>query len=177
MSSPKPVYLVSAWKGRVVTEHPSSEPSGVVMEHAGFKDAEQKWIAEFGEEPDTVTLLSVSNKKYMTPTSKKYAHMAGTGEKIWWKISYDDVRIPGAFRLSVAGGRDDLVLAYVNMEGTSSMVKLDDWEVCFVIPLAWMPGVCAEAPFAEKLHRTQNDMVVCGPRWLSHVRQIDACCS
>lgn len=131
MSSPKPVYLVSPWKGRVVTEHPSSEHSGVVMEHAGFKDAEQKWIAEFGEGPDTVALTSVPNNKYLTPSSKKYESRGGTGEKTWWKFSHDEVRIPGAFSLSVAGAREDSVLAYVNMDGTSSMVMLQGWEVCF----------------------------------------------
>jgi hypothetical protein len=134
MSSSKPVYLVNSWKGRVVTQHEKNYPSGVVLEHAGFKGDEQKWIPEFGDEPDTVALKSVSNGKYMHAIGEQYK-IAGTGEKTWWKMSYDEVRIPGAFRLSVAGYPEAIVLETQSWDGTEVKLAMSRWKVCSLLHL------------------------------------------
>lgn len=125
MSSPKPVYLVNTWKSRVVTQHEKNYPSGVVLEHGGFKDAEQKWIPEFGEEPDTVALKSVANGKYLYSIGEK-RKIAGTGEKTWWKMSYDDVSISGAFRLSVVGYSDNMLLETQRWDGTEVKLEMSE---------------------------------------------------
>lgn len=129
MSSQKPVYLLSAWKGRAVTQHEKRYPCGVVVEHAGFKDVEQKWLPEFGEEPDTVAIKSVANGEYLTAPAQYYKD-ATTGEKTWWKMSYDEVRIPGAFRLSFAGSPEKTCLEHQNVDCTEAKLSMTWWIVC-----------------------------------------------
>lgn len=87
-----------------------------------------------------MALRSVANNKYMTPSCKNYTGRAGTGEKTYWKISYDEVRIPGAFRLYVAGGPADRVLEYVNMDGTTSMICVERWNVCLLFSCLQLAG-------------------------------------
>lgn len=99
MGSPKPVYLVSVHGGGVVTQQANRYPGGVVMEYAGVKDDEQKWIPEFGEEPNTVALRSVSNNEYLSSSGAMYNVVGTSEEKTWWTMLFNDMRAPGAFRL------------------------------------------------------------------------------
>jgi hypothetical protein len=138
MSDQKPVYLVSTAYGGVVTQQADGYPSGVVMERRGIKDDEQKWILEFGEEPDTVALKNVANDKYMSASGENYKPV-GTGEKTWWKMWYSDVSTPGAFRLSVASGPDENCIEIQTDQNKKDKVILFTWRVC-LLPLcnnAW----------------------------------------
>jgi hypothetical protein len=129
MSSTKPVYLVSPGMCRVMTEHKSGNTSNVIFMHAGVKGDEQKWIPEFGEEPDTVALKCVANDKYLNAIGKGHSHV-GTGEKTWWKMLYDQVRIPGAFRLSVVGFPEKYNLQTANSISTEISTMMYEWNVC-----------------------------------------------
>lgn len=97
MSSSKPVYIVSYSKGNVVTLRENNNPSTVVLEAAGAKGDEQKWILEFGEEPDMVALKCVANNKYLR-VPEGFAPPVQMGEKMWWKMGSNGVHVPGADR-------------------------------------------------------------------------------
>ena len=43
--------------------------------------------------------MSVFNNTYVKPGSDTHESRAGTGDKTWWKILYDEMRMLGAFRL------------------------------------------------------------------------------
>lgn len=131
MSSQKPVYLVSTQGGGVVTKQADNYPSGAVIELTGVKDDEQKWIPEFGEEPDTVALKNVANNQYLTASGENYKPV-NTGEKTWWKMWYSDVRAPGAFRLSVIGSPKENCIEVQGEDNKKVKLILYAWRVCFL---------------------------------------------
>ena len=123
----EPTYLVSVAEGLVVTQQESGRPADTVMERAGDRDAEQKWMIERGDEPDTVALKNVANNKYLTGKGEHYGKVT-TGEKQWWKLEHDGdaVRPPGAYRLSLVGS-PNVFLRHIN---GSPKVAMHTWSVC-----------------------------------------------
>jgi hypothetical protein len=127
MAEPRPVYLVTVWKGGVLAHQPSGRPSGVVMQLAGATGNEQKWIPEFGEEPDSVALKNVANGEYLFGNGEDYKE-AGTGEKTWWRMSTDDVTTPGAFRLCHMGTKvKNLCIVHQGTHNESSRLIQHIW--------------------------------------------------
>lgn len=130
MASQKPVYLVSSNQGGVITQQASNYPSGAVMEYGGIKDKEQKWIPEFGEEPDTVALKCLANDQYMTIGEGTFASINTGAEKTWWKMSYNGFRSPGTFRLSVASGSKEMCVKIGGLGHSTMKLYLEKWDVC-----------------------------------------------
>jgi hypothetical protein len=85
MSTSKPVYIVSYSKGNVVTLRENNNPSAVVLGAAGAKGDEQKWILEFGEEPNMVASKCVANNKYLRILDG-FAPSVHMGERMRWKM-------------------------------------------------------------------------------------------
>jgi hypothetical protein len=143
MSSPKPIYVINNFRNHVLTLHDRSLPSGVVTNITGFKGKdqikgdEQKWIPEFGEEPDTVALKSVANGKYLNVRKENSgADAADTGEKLWWKMSRDGVNIPDSFRLSAIASHDPKKTALQCTNGSSdSKVSVYLFDVCLLLDM------------------------------------------
>jgi hypothetical protein len=128
MTEPKPVYLVNNWKGRVATQHQRAKSSAVVVHNAGAKGDEQKWILESGEEPHTIALKCVANGEYLHGIDEKFKP-ADTGEKTWWKMSYDRVTIPGSFRLHLTGTDQKHWLECEGIDNTGAEIQMNVWQV------------------------------------------------
>jgi hypothetical protein len=134
MSTPKTSYLVNIARGYVLTYEKSGRPSGVVVENLGDHDDEQKWIVEQGDEPDILAFKNAANGEYLYCTEARYLGKVKTGEKQWWKISYDEVKAPGACRLSVVG-TPDVFLNNADMNvrrpgAGNNEVYMRKWDVC-----------------------------------------------
>jgi hypothetical protein len=95
MSNPKTVYLVSACQGHVLA-HAEKGRSGVVAENRGCQGDEEKWVVEQGDEPDVVAFRCAANGKYLNAEPGRYNY-AGTGDRQWWKISFEEVRTPAGW--------------------------------------------------------------------------------
>jgi hypothetical protein len=133
MSSPKPVYIQTWFKGRVLTQNEGGGFHSPVMCHnAGFKGDEQRWIPEYGEEANTVALRCVTNDKYLTAVGENYKPVT-MGAKTWWKMSWDEVWIPGAFRLSIAGTPDKIAMQVANIGRPGNWLTMRMWGVCFFL--------------------------------------------
>lgn len=99
MDGPRTFYLYVAHRHYVLTYQKRGLPSGVVVEPKGRRNDEQKWTVEYGDEPDTIALRNVANGKYMRSDKPENYSAVGTGDKEWWKISFDSTP-PRAFRLA-----------------------------------------------------------------------------
>jgi hypothetical protein len=135
MTSPKTFYLVSACQGHVLAYKEKGQ-SGVVAENRGDQGDEEKWFVEQGDEPDVVAFRCAANGKYLNADPVRYAN-AGTGDRQWWKISFEGVRTPGTCRLHVVGSPalflhnvDNFVLD-PNQNG--NQVRMFEWEVCYTV--------------------------------------------
>ena len=132
-SSSTTFYLASVSNGHVLAHQENSRPSGVVVENKGDRSDEQKWIVEYGDEPDTIALKCAANNKYLHCFEGKSWGKVGTGDKQWWKISNDDVSAPGACRI----GPVDFPDVYLNHHSGNTVrrgaagtkVHMYKWEV------------------------------------------------
>lgn len=132
-SSSRTFYLASVSNGHVLAHQENSRPSGVVVENKGDRGDEQKWIVEYGDEPNTVALKCAANDKYLHCFEGKSWGKVGTGDKQWWKISNDDVSAPGACRI----GPVDFPDVYLNHHSGNTVrrgasgakVHMYKWEV------------------------------------------------
>jgi len=98
-TEPKTFYLHNAHRHYVVTYQNRGLPSGVVVEPKGRRNDEQKWTIEYGDGPDIIALRNVANGLYMRSDKPANYSNVGTGDKEWWKISFEDTP-PRTFRLS-----------------------------------------------------------------------------
>ena len=154
--STEPIYLVSVAEGLAVTQQESGRPTDTVMERVGDRDAEQKWIVERGDEPDTIALKSVANNKYLTGEGKHYGDVT-TGDKQLWKLEHDgdEVRPPGAYRLSLVGSPKRVFLRHIN---GSIKVAMHDWSVCYSKFTTKISELDTEHSYTA-IERTLRDMV------------------
>jgi hypothetical protein len=132
-TNPQTFYLASVSNGHVLAHQDTNRPSGVVVENAGDRSAEQKWTVEHGDEPNVIALKCAANDKYLHCFEGKSWGKVGTGDKQWWKISNEDVSAPGACRI----GPVDFPDVYLNHHSGNTVrrgaagakVHMYKWEV------------------------------------------------
>jgi hypothetical protein len=101
----KLTYLLMVNAGYVLTYQASSKPSVVTAGLAAFEENE-KWIVEYGDEPNTVALKSSVNGKYLTGDPKKNTleRIFLRDDKQWWKLRNDiedKLFPPGAYAFAM----------------------------------------------------------------------------
>jgi hypothetical protein len=137
MAKPKPTYLSCVFQGYVLTYQESGKPVGVSVGHAGDRGDAEKWLVEYGEEPNTVALKSLVTGKYLTAEPNKYrADVTVRDEIQWWDVEHDGdhVRPPGAYRLSLPGASKKYFMGALNKTSfwrgePGWPVEMQEWNV------------------------------------------------
>jgi hypothetical protein len=76
----------------------------------------------------------MANNQYLTASGECYKPV-DTGQKMWWKMLYSEVRVPSAFRLCVDGAEEKNCIQVQGSEGTGIKLMLYEWDVCLSLSL------------------------------------------
>lgn len=165
MGNPKPTYLSLVNPGYVLTYHESGRPSGVVMSHADSCGDDDKWIIEYGDEPNTVAIKSVSSGKYVVGEPKHEGTVGTSDSKQMWLIEHDGdkVRPPGSYRLSMVGTPELFLRAWNSSDfkpgQTGWRVVMHKWSVSHLVAAIKIVS-CADWPLLDHALRI-HDLVFC----------------
>jgi hypothetical protein len=124
-ASPRTVYLYIAHRHYVLTYQKSRMPSGAVVDHKGRRkdEQEQQWTVEYGDEPDVIALRNVASGTYMRSEKPENYKAVGTGDKEWWKMSFDNTP-PRCFRLAPMVGSKPIPY-FLDYYGGSTVRSID----------------------------------------------------
>jgi hypothetical protein len=155
----KLMHLSAVRDGYVLTYREKGNHA-LVVSLAGDNGNDEKWIVEYGNEPNTVALKCAANGKYLTGVRKHRGECSLRDEVEWWNVVHDNdkARSPGSYLLSMVGSPEFFLNV---MQSTTpgpgkdgSEVMMFEWSVSSCSRLGLQSG--ADHPLEPGKRMPQN---------------------